>query len=219
MIKHLSSLEKMLMVSVAFTMTLLLVRIAYTKELTYIFYVWNTFLAVLPLVFSHLLLRLNKYNGRAILLIIGWLAFFPNAAYIITDIFHYTELPPVPKWFDLLLVTTGAWNGLLLGIVSLMQVEQFLLGHIQRKWVNRLIILSFILCGYGVYIGRYLRFNTWDTITNPSTLLQTIASHIFLPHEHLSVWAFTISFGAMFGIVYYTLKQFKAKTISLKIVN
>lgn len=219
MIRHLSSLEKMLMVAVAFTMTLLVVRIAYTKELTYVFYIWNTFLAVLPLVFSHVLLRRNKYNGGALLLLTGWLAFFPNAAYLITDIFHYTEKPPVPKWFDLLLVTTGAWNGLLLGIVSLMQVEQFLLGHMQRKRVNRLIILSFILCGYGVYIGRYLRFNTWDTVTNPQTLLQTIASHVFLPHEHLSVWAFTISFGAMFGIVYYTLKQFKAKTISLKIVN
>jgi uncharacterized membrane protein len=219
MMKHLSSLEKMLMVSVSFTISLLVARIFYTKEAAYLFYFWNTFLGILPLVFSHLLLRQQRYNLTALVLILCWLAFFPNAPYLITDIFHYTEKPPVPKWFDLLLVTTAAWNGLLLGIVSLMQVEQFLSRHIQAKWVKRLVIVSFLLCGYGVYIGRYLRFNTWDAVTNPQKLLATLAGHFFQPHEHLAVWAFTIVFSAMFGIVYFTLKQFQAKTVSLKIVN
>lgn len=217
MIRHLSPLEKMLLVYVTFTMSLLAVRVLYTQELSYIFYAWNTFLAILPLVFSHVLLRQHKYNIKALLLILCWLALFPNAAYLITDLFHYEEKPPMPKWYDLLLVTTAAWNGLLLGIVSLMQVEQYLLRHMRVRWVRRLVIFSFILCGYGVYIGRYLRFNSWDAVVNPQKLLQTFAGHLFLPHQHLSTWAFTLSFGAMFGIVYFTLKQFQIATIRLQV--
>ncbi|MCF6402551.1 DUF1361 domain-containing protein [Chitinophaga filiformis] len=213
MLKNISPLERMLLVSVSFTMLLLLTRVMYTKELVYGFYIWNTFLAILPLLFSRSLIRQNRFNLRAILLLTCWLAFFPNAAYIITDLFHYTEKPPVPKWFDLLLVTSAAWNGLLLGIVSLMQIEQFLSGHLRDGWVKISVIISFILCGYGVYIGRYLRFNSWDAVTEPQKLLYTFSVHIFRPQEHVMMWAFTFLFGTMFGIVYFTLKQFRLPAV------
>lgn len=214
MLKNISSLERMLLVSVSFTMLLLLTRIIYTKELVYGFYIWNTFLAVLPLLFSRSLIRQNRFNIRAILLLTCWLAFFPNAPYIITDLFHYSEKPPVPKWFDLLLVTSAAWNGLLLGIVSLMQIEQFLSGYLRQRWVKISLISSFLLCGYGVYIGRYLRFNSWDAVTAPQKLLYTFSLHVFRPQEHMMMWAFTFLFGTMFGIVYFTLKQFSEKLIN-----
>lgn len=214
MLKNISSLERMLLVSISFTMLLLLTRFFYTRELTYGFYIWNTFLAVLPLLFSRSLIRLNNCNLKAIVLLACWLAFFPNAPYIITDLFHYEEKPPVPKWFDLLLVTTAAWNGLLLGIVSLMQIEQFLSRHLKEKWVKTFIGISFILCGYGVYIGRYLRFNSWDAVTAPQKLIYTFSHHILQPQEHIMLWAFTILFGTMFGIVYFTLKQFSVKLIN-----
>ena len=214
MLKNVSSLERMLLVSVSFTMLLLLTRIIYTKELVYGFYIWNTFLAVLPLLFSRSLIRQNRFNLRAILLLACWLAFFPNAPYIVTDLFHYSEKPPVPKWFDLLLVTSAAWNGLLLGIVSLMHIEQFLSGYLRDRWVKISVIFSFLLCGYGVYIGRYLRFNSWDAVTAPQKLLYTLSLHIFRPQEHMMMWAFTFLFGTMFGIVYFTLKQFSTKLIN-----
>lgn len=204
----------MLLVSISFTMLLLLTRFFYTRELTYGFYIWNTFLAVLPLLFSRSLIRLSSCNLKAIILLACWLAFFPNAPYIITDLFHYEEKPPVPKWFDLLLVTTAAWNGLLLGIVSLMQIEQFLSRHLKEKWVKILVGVSFMLCGYGVYIGRYLRFNSWDAVTEPQKLIYTFSHHILQPQEHIMLWAFTLLFGTMFGIVYFTLKQFSVKLIN-----
>src|SRR6188768_3324549 len=126
MIKNISPLEKMLLVSILFNMLLLLVRFYFTHELAYGFYVWNTFLAMLPLLFSRSLVKMNKFNLKAVILVACWLAFFPNAPYMITDVFHYEEKPPVPMWYDLLLVITAAWNGLLLGIISLMQIERFL---------------------------------------------------------------------------------------------
>ncbi|PSL21477.1 DUF1361 domain-containing protein [Chitinophaga ginsengisoli] len=219
MLKKISSLERMLLVSVSFTMLLLFTRFVYTKELAYCFYVWNTFLAVLPLLFSRFLIRLNRFNLRAILLLGCWLAFFPNAPYMITDLFHYTEKPPVPKWFDLLLVTSAAWNGLLLGIVSLMQIEQFLARYLKERWVKITVMISFMLCGYGVYVGRYLRFNSWDAVTEPQKLLYTFSLHILRPQEHIMMWAFTFLFGTMFGITYFTLKQLSAVTTRPGIVT
>src|SRR4051812_39763648 len=162
MFRKISPLERMLIVSVLFNMLLLFVRFYHTKEFTYGFYVWNTFLAILPLLFSRALLRLSQFRFKAIVLVTCWLVFFPNAAYMVTDLFHYGEKPVVPQWYDLLLVITAAWNGLLLGIISLRQVEQFLSRYLKAIWVKSIVIISFALCGYGVYIGRYLRFNSWD---------------------------------------------------------
>jgi uncharacterized membrane protein len=215
MIRKLSSIEKMLALSIAFTMLLLAVRIAYTQELTYIFYVWNTFLAFMPLWFSRKLVKQSGINRNAIILLAGWLLFFPNAPYIITDVFHYEQRPPIPKWYDLLIVISAAWNGLLLGIVSLMQVENFLSLHLSKLWVNISVITSLLLCGYGVYIGRFLRFNSWDILTNPISLLFSSMHQIRHPHQNINVWAFTFLFAAMLCLVYFTLKHLPKITKSL----
>lgn len=204
--KKVSPVEKMLVLSVSFTMLLLFVRIFYTKELMYGFYIWNTFLAIVPLLFSRSLSSMGRVSPKSILLLAGWLVFFPNAPYLVTDLFHFTDLPPVPQWFDLLLVSSAAWNGLLLGIVSLMHVEQFLAIHFKKPVVGVCVLICILLCGYGVYIGRYLRFNSWDIIADPRDLLFASARHVLRPTAHMGAWAFTVLFSSMFGIVYYTLK-------------
>lgn len=209
MIKNISSVEKMLMLSISFTIALLAIRIWRTDELTYVFFAWNLFLAIVPFLFSRRLEHQAKFGFVSMLLIAGWLLFFPNAPYIITDLFHYKERPPIPKWFDLLIVTSAAWNGLLLGISSLMQVENFLAKHIKAIWVRLAVFSSMVLCGYGIYIGRFLRFNSWNIVTKPSTLVYTSAHHVLQPQDNLKVWGFTFLFAAMFGIIYFTLKAMK----------
>lgn len=216
MIKRISPVERMLTVSIGFTLTLLAVRMLWTNSLAYAFYAWNLFLAVVPFLFSRKLETQRKLGAVAFLLMGAWLLFFPNAPYIVTDIFHYRDRPPVPLWFDLLLVTSAAWNGLLLGIASLMQVESFLAKHIKAAWVRLAVFASMVLCGYGIYIGRFLRFNSWNVVTRPSTLVHASARHVLQPHEHLKVWGFTFLFAAMFGIIYFTLKAMKGNIISGK---
>ncbi len=205
--KRLFPVEKMLLLCISFTMLLLLARISYTKELTYGFYIWNTFLAILPLAFSRQLSERVKPGLKSYTLIALWLLFFPNAPYILTDIFHYSPKPPVPYWFDLLLVSTAAWNGLLLGIVSLMHVEQYLSVYMKAKWVRSAVIVSMILCGYGVYIGRFLRFNSWDIITDPFLLVRTSAYHFLQPFNNIRLWSFTFLFASMYTIIYLTIRQ------------
>ncbi len=202
-----SPVKRILALCIGFNFMLLAVRVLYTWQVSYTFYVWNTVLAVMPLLFSSKLQHMNTLKGKAVLLLAGWLVLFPNAPYLVTDILHYYPRPPVPKWFDLLLVTSGAWNGMLLGIVSLLQVEAYLSKHLKPHKVQRVLWLCMLLCGYGVYVGRYVRLNSWDVVTNPDTVLYTCGTHVLQPHVHLQVWVFTLLFAAMFAMVYYTIRN------------
>jgi uncharacterized membrane protein len=217
MIKQLSSIEKMLLTSLAFTMTLLFIRIVRVHTFAYLFYAWNLFLATIPLLCSRLLTKRKKFDAKAICLMIGWFLFFPNAPYVITDLFHFTERPPVPLWFDMLLATSATWNGLLLGILSLMQVEDFLAARLKPIQVKAVIFSCFVLCGFGIYLGRFLRFNSWDVVDKPGHILHASAVQVLRPHEHWQTWMFTFLFSAMFCIIYFTLKQMKDFGVERKI--
>jgi uncharacterized membrane protein len=212
--QSLSGISKMLILSIAFTIVLVLVRIVYTNDLSYIFYGWNLFLAMIPLLCSSRLQKHTSIGFTTIFLLALWLLFLPNAPYVITDIFHYELREPIPLWYDLLIVTTGAWNGLLLGIVSLMQVEKFLHNFWGKLWVQGFVFTSLMLCGYGVYIGRYSRYNSWDIITKPQHILLDSLHQIRHPFQNYHVWAFTALFGIMLTIIYFTLQQLKMSNSS-----
>ena len=199
--------NKMLILSVAFTMILLATRIALTNSLTYLFFVWNIFLAIIPLVFSNYLLKQKKLGIKSIIIVFGWLFFYPNAPYIITDFFHYVERPPVPYWFDLLICISAVWNGLILGLISLIKVEQFLSRHLKPTAVKAIVLVSFIVCGYGIYIGRFLRFNSWNIITDIDGLFDASFQRIIHPFHHTTTWSFTLLFAAMMAVFYYTIKS------------
>jgi len=213
--QSLNAVEKILLLSVLFTLLLLAARVIYTRSTAYLFYPWNLFLAMVPLLFSRRLQRFEKINFKSLFVIGCWLSFFPNAPYLVTDVFHFEQRPPIPYWYDLLLVISGAWNGLILGFVSLMQVEQFLAKHLKPFWIKCWSIIFITACAYGVYIGRYLRYNSWDIVTDPVDLLKSSAKHILIPQHNLQVWAFTFSFSALLFIVYSTIKmlqQYQYKT-------
>lgn len=206
--KNVKQSTKIFAAAILFQFGLLVFRWIYTKELSFGFYPWNTFLAIVPLFFSAKLLKQQKMNLKAVLCIGGWLLFFPNAPYLVTDIFHFGERPIVPVWFDLVIVILGAWNGILLAILSLLQVEQFFRKLYAGKLLALMMAVVFLLTSYGVYIGRYLRFNSWDIITAPVTLFSTSVKHIIHPFAYTHLWAFTIIFSFMFCLMYYSVKSF-----------
>ncbi|RPE08640.1 DUF1361 domain-containing protein [Chitinophaga lutea] len=205
----LSSAGKMLLVSVSFCLLLTVVRMCYTGSIMYGFYIWNMVLALVPLAFSRKLAVAGRLRWHTLLLFAGWLVFFPNAPYLVTDVFHFAKASAMPKWFDLILVISAAWNGLLLGILSLMHVERFLVFHFSQRAVHVLLAALILLCGYGVYIGRFLRFNSWDVVTDPLGLLAVLGGHWLQPAMHVTVWGFTFLFAALFSIAYFTLRQWK----------
>lgn len=200
-----SAINKILFASVCFTMLLLLARIIRTGELVYTFYPWNIFLALIPLFASRRLLKQKRPGIKAILYLMIWLLYLPNAP--VTDLFHFEERRGCPIWFDLVLVSSGSWNGIITGILSLLNVEKFLKRHFENKVVQTSILFFIALCGYGVYLGRFLRFNSWDIITNPAGLASYIKSSLTHPHQNISAWAFTIIFSCMFGIIFFTIRS------------
>ncbi|MDQ6812750.1 MAG: DUF1361 domain-containing protein, partial [Bacteroidota bacterium] len=175
------NIEKTLFLSLSFTIALLAFRFLHFNERQFAFYLWNFFLAVIPLLISRQLTRLKKLNIFAAFLLIWWLLFLPNAPYIVTDIFHFAARPPVPEWYDLLLVTAAAWNGLIIGIVSLLQVEAFLARCLSALVVNVMILVAIVSCAFGIYLGRFMRFNSWDVLTKPILLFRQILMTFIYP--------------------------------------
>ena len=207
-----TGVERVLIRSIAFSIFLLVIRLLHTKSDAYAFYIWNIFLGVLPLLFSRQLVSQPRLGIKSILLLAGWLLFFPNAPYLVTDLFHFKAGNDSPAWFDMILVTSASWNGLALGFISLLQVEYFLKGHFRRKRVRLISYLCLLLCGYGIYLGRFLRYNSWDIVANPRALFSSIAHSILHPIQHTEVWAFTLVFSCLLGIIYSMAKQLRHRS-------
>ena len=118
-----------LLFSCSISLLLIVYRMWHTGHLTYIFLVWNLFLAWIPLGMVGLLHRLRPSKTLLLLALPCWLAFFPNAPYVLTDLYHLKLRGGMPVWFDMLLILSFAWNSLMFGFLSLMQLEQLLQQH------------------------------------------------------------------------------------------
>lgn len=202
------SFQKILLAFYAFIGLLIAVRIFYTGSAIYLFLVWNIFLAWIPFMISSLFKWIRRESKwKAALVFCCWLAFFPNALYIVTDLIHIQHESRVPKWFDALLLFSSALLGLLLAFISLYRVESFLSSMINRKLQAPLILLILFLGSFGVYLGRFLRWNSWDIISNPFQLLRSVAHRVLSPVDHLQTWGITIVFTVFFYLLYLTIKK------------
>lgn len=204
-----SRIDRIIFLSVSFTLVLVIARFIYTREFEYMFYGWNLFLALIPFVCSKRLRLNDRFSIKAAFLLGVWLLFFPNAPYLVTDLLHFTEREGCPLWFDVILVSSASWNGIIIAIVSLLNVEQFLKACFHKRMVNVVLLFFIILCGYGVYLGRFLRFNSWDIISNPGGLVVYIIKSFIHPHQNFGTWAFTIVFSSFFGIIFFTVKELR----------
>ena len=198
----------------SFSIILLVMRAIHTRTFMFWFIPWNLLLAGLPLVFSH---WLNKATDKlSSWCIFGlWLLFFPNAMYIVTDLFHLHESEGVPQWFDLLLLFSAALNGVLMGMTSLYNAEQFLKRKIASRYIHPALFSIFLLCGYGIYLGRYLRWNSWDIFTQPFGLLLSIAHSVRRPHRSIETWMLT----GLFAVWLYLLYKYATKAITSRLLN
>ncbi len=187
---------------------LLVARVVLTHSIMLLFLPWNLFLAVIPLYLSYRLTLTNR-TWKAALYIAGWLLFFPNALYIITDIFHLGEQTGVPLWFDLLILFSSAMSGVIVGLLSMQHVEQYLYRRISNTSLERFVFGCFILCGYGIYLGRYLRWNSWDIVMQPCSLLMDIKQDVLHPVRNYECWLITLLFGVWMYILYGYFKKMR----------
>ena len=200
------TVSHLLLLPVGFTILLLLFRVFYSDSLMYSFFVWNLFLAAIPLVLNQYLIQLKNRKFHWILFGL-WILFFPNAIYIITDFVHLKERNNIPLWFDVILIFSAAANGLMIAFISLYRIELFLLSKFNERKTNFILYGCLFVSSFGVYIGRFLRWNSWDVFFNPFQFIFEIIQPFVNPFQHPRTWGMTIIFFFFFGIFYFIIKK------------
>jgi len=207
-----------LSVSVLFSCLLVLGRIIYTGRITFLSLVWNLFLAYIPYFITQLLSTRPEWIREKkwlLFFFLAWLICIPNSFYILTDLFHLDDERNdfiAPPWYDLALILSFAWNGLILGILSVRQMEKLVEKMFSR--VNGFLFLYPImwLSALGIYIGRYLRFNSWDILSNPFQLFHDITYLLRHPLVYRGAWAMVFCYSILMTLMYLTIKKI-SKTI------
>ncbi|OGX89480.1 hypothetical protein BEN47_19645 [Hymenobacter lapidarius] len=197
-----------LMVSLTLSILLVAGRVVMTGKLLFLFLIWNLFLAVIPFALSTLLsISAGRLRARLLLPVsAAWLLFFPNAPYLLTDLFHLNARPGVPLWYDLALILSCAWNGLMLAYASLSDMQRLVQVRL-GVWTGwGFAAVALLLSSFGIYLGRYLRFNSWDVLTNPLTLFYDIINRILNPFAFPGTWGVTLVFGLFLLIGYATVR-------------
>ncbi|MEW7280555.1 DUF1361 domain-containing protein [Aquimarina sp. 2201CG1-2-11] len=196
-------------IAIAFSFALLLIRYLKTDSFFYLFLVWNLFLACIPYLIS--IIATFKKGNRFIFwsCFIIWLLFLPNSPYILTDFQHIRTSTISSIWFDVLLILSFAINGLLIGFSSLHIMQSMMNERFSKKVTNYMIYIVLLLCGFGIYLGRVLRWNSWDILQDPIGLLSDIAKRILFPTQHIETWVFTLGFGTFLILTYQRLYALK----------
>jgi uncharacterized membrane protein len=133
---------------------------------------------------------------------LAWLAFFPNAPYLVTDLYHLEYRPPVPMWFDIGLILIYAFTGFFLAAASL-RTMQSLVKAFLGGWVSWLFALTAIgLGGLGIYLGRFVRVNSWDLLFHPFRIAREVAAPVLNPLDNLRFFGFTLMFTAILLVFY-----------------
>ena len=149
----------------------------------YSFLVWNLALAWIPFVLALAAYRSARRRNNVTTVALGilWLLFFPNAPYLLTDFIHLQESQATPHWYDALMLASFAWTGLLLGFGSLYLMQMIWQRAVGRIWSWLGVIGALGLASFGVYLGRFLRFNSWDALVRPRRIAHVIVTELDNP--------------------------------------
>ena len=167
---------------------------------------WNLFLSWIPLITAFLANNLAKRFGKIPFIIIFlsliWVAFLPNAPYMITDLAHLAvDYQRDLTWHDTIMLFFYAEVSLFNGLVSLYWMHQAWRIVLSRNLGIVLLLASLPLAGFGVYLGRVQRMNSWDIIHEPGL----IARHLFQSLSDRTAWVFSLEIGTLLGILYLVL--------------
>ncbi|MEM8600991.1 MAG: DUF1361 domain-containing protein [Bacteroidota bacterium] len=197
---------RLVIASVAFVSALIAMRVMVTGSLLFFFLLWNLFLALVPLALSRGLARLARPGWLALGVGGAWLLFFPNAPYLLTDLIHVHRGTEAPLWYDLVLLLAAAWSGVLIGTVTLADVHDAV-----TRWYGTTIgwgvaLGALVLGSFGIYLGRFLRWNSWDILTEPRSLLADVVGPLLDPLGHPQAVGTTVLFAVLLTLCYLALR-------------
>jgi uncharacterized membrane protein len=191
--------------------SLVAARIAYSDSNRHTGLIWNLFLAWIPFILAYAAHTISLKRSWLYLIIpviaILWLLFFPNAPYMLTDLQDLARnTGGAPLWYDVLIVGWCSWTGMLLGVISLylMQDIIFRISGRTTGWVFVFVISA--LSSFGMYVGRFVRLNSWDILQNPAETTMELLGLVIDPSMRLAT--FTILYTLFFLFVFLLLYSF-----------
>lgn len=201
-----------------FCIALVAVRNNHTGDANFRYLIWNLFLAWIPFALAVFVYDRWRRRGAGLtLFVLGalWLLFFPNAPYIATDFVHLERSPGVPYWYDAVTIAAFAWMGVLLGFASL-----YLMQTVVRQWRGQLVgwtfaVIAIGLGSLGIYLGRFLRLNSWDALEHPSVLPRILHAVARDPFAYQEAIAVTLLFTFALSFAYFLLYSFAALSLEL----
>lgn len=178
-------------------------------SVNYSYLVWNLFLAWLPLIFAFKLvsiLRVKLWSSWSALgWSILWLLFLPNSFYMISDFIHIQDLKHTDIVTDAIMFTSFIFTGVILGFSSLYLIHLQLNKRFIKRDVALIISLVLLLSSTAIYIGRDLRWNSWDVITNPGGLLFDVSERLIKPASYPDMFVIVFSFWLLLLSMYLLL--------------
>ncbi len=198
-----------------FAVSLCLLRMFKSDARSYVFMLWNLFLAFVPWWISSYVKQKHSLRWKDAPLLLVWLLFLPNAPYMLTDLFHLKHRPPIPLWFDLVLILSFAFIGLLVFYRSLKDMITCFKKYMSAGMLACTTYAVFGLISFGLYLGRFLRFNSWD-IMHPGSLGKACCRLLLNERSLKDVTAFTLIFSAFLLFLFFMITQLERKEEAVK---
>jgi len=176
------------------------------RSLQFSYLLWNLFLAWIPLVLTVILirsLRTQRWSSWWPLVItLFWLILLPNTFYMISDFIHIQDVQRNNLLYDVVMFTSFIFTAALLGFSSVYMVHAELRKRMHMRTSSVLIGTILLLCSFAIYLGRDLRWNSWDVFLNPAGILFDVSDHLLYPFRHGDMVTTTISFFVLLGSLY-----------------
>jgi uncharacterized membrane protein len=212
-IRHRYSISVFVLLNIACAVVvgLVLARVTYSESRRHTGLIWNLFLAWIPFMLSYFAHAISWRRATLYLIIPSiaflWLIFFPNAPYMLTDLQDLARRASgAPLWYDVIIVVWSSWTGMLLGVISLYLMQDIIIRRFGRTAGWSFVFVISPLSSFGIYIGRFVRLNSWDILQDPAETTQEILGLIINPSMRLA--AFTLLYTFFFLFIFLLLYSF-----------
>lgn len=173
---------------------------------TFGYLIWNLTLAWIPLglaLWLERVLRRKLWSSwEALATTVLWLSFLPNSFYIVTDYVHLQDVQRVDLLFDVVMFSSFVFTGVVLGYISLGIVHKELLKRLSKRISGTFIAAILLVSSFAIYIGRDLRWNSWDILVSPASLIFDVSDRLLNPHDHPQAFITTATFFVFLGTFY-----------------
>jgi uncharacterized membrane protein len=168
--------------------------------------VWNLFLAWLPLAFALRLTRILRHklwsSWEGLLYSVLWLVFLPNSFYMISDFIHLQDVLRVNLLYDSVMFTSFIYSAVVVGFTSLYLMHLQLHRRLGGRVAAGFIASTLLVCSFAIYVGRDLRWNSWDILTNPGGLLFDLSDRLIHPASYPAMFTTVIGFFVLLTSMY-----------------